>query len=152
MREILRNAWGTEIMKGGGELILAVEDEEMIRDFLQTILGQSGYKVILAADGMEGFQTYTQKMKEIDLVLLDMGLPGMSGEDVLSNILSMNPNAKVISTSGYIEPEVRKHALQNRAVDYLPKPYSIDDLLLKVHRSLYTGSRPAMQDYCRLGR
>ncbi len=137
IQEVLQGSRGLELIKGHGEVILAIEDEEMLRDFLHTVLGEGGYKVILAADGTEGFQTYMKRKNEIDLVLLDMGLPGMSGEDVLSGILSSNPKAKVISVSGYIEPEVRAGALRNGAVDYLPKPYFMEDLLLKLHRTLH---------------
>ena len=98
--------------RGQGEVILAIEDEPMLRDFLQMILGDGGYKVILAADGTEGIRTYMERMNEIHLVLLDMGLPKMSGEEVLSRIVSSNPNVKVISVSGSIDPEVQASALQ----------------------------------------
>lgn len=135
--DVLEGNGDSELGKGRGEVILAIEDEEMLRDFLHTVLGESGYTVMLAADGTEGYQTYMKNMGEIDLVLLDMGLPGMSGEDVLSGILSSNPGAKVISMSGYIEPEVQAQALRNGAVDYLPKPYFMEDLLSKLHRTLH---------------
>lgn len=84
---------------GRGELILAVEDEEMLRDFLQTVLEEDGYKVILAADGMEALRRYAEHMDEIDLVLLDMGFPKMSGDAVLAKLIALNPNVKVIAVS-----------------------------------------------------
>ena len=124
------------LIRGRGEVILVIEDEEMLREVLQMILVENGYKVIMAADGREGLQTYMERMKGIDLVLLDMGLPGMSGDEVLSRIVSHNPNAKVISVSGSVDPEVQAGALQIGAADYLPKPYLMGDLLLKVDRTL----------------
>lgn len=120
-----------------GEVILVVEDEEMLRDFLQMVLEENGYKVILAADGMEGVHTFLQHMNEISLVLLDMGLPGLSGEEVLSRIISLSPGVKVIAVSGSIEPEVEEVALRIGAVDYMPKPYLMKDLLLKVDHVLH---------------
>jgi DNA-binding response OmpR family regulator len=130
---------GIESFKGRGEVILAIEDEEMLRDFLRTLLEESGYKVLLAADGTEGLRTYIEHMNEIHLVLLDMGLPRMSGEEVLSRLLLANPNAKVISVSGSIDPEVQDGALHNGAADYLAKPYMMKELLMKVHQTLHSG-------------
>lgn len=131
--------------RGQGEVILAIEDEEMLRDFLQTILGEDGYKVILAADGTEAVRTYMERMNEISLVLLDMGLPGMSGEKVLSSLVTSNPKAKVIAVSGSVEPEVMEGALQMGASAYLSKPYLSDELLTKVHHTLHGTPGPVGQ-------
>jgi len=125
-----------ESLKGRGEMILAIEDEESLRDYLQTILEENGHKVLLASDGKEGLQIYMEHVHEISLVLLDMGLPGIGGAEVLAKLVTINPKVKVISVSGYIEPEVQSGALENGAVDFLPKPYLMGDLLTKVHRTL----------------
>lgn len=122
--------------KGHGELILAIEDDELLRGFLQTILGYNGYKVILAGDGTEGLRTYLERMNEIDLVLLDMGLPKMSGKEVLSSIVGSNPNARVIAVSGSFEPSVQVSTFQIGTVGYLPKPYLTEELLQKVDHAL----------------
>jgi len=123
--------------KGRGEVILAIEDEELLRDLLQTILEESGYRVLLAANGTEGVQIYMKHMDEISLVLLDMGLPKMSGEEVLSRLVSTKLGVKVVSVSGSIEPEVRESAIRSGAVDYLPKPYMMEDILMKVESTLH---------------
>ncbi len=128
-----------ESIKGRGEVILAIEDEDLLRDFLRTVLEENGYKVLLAADGIEGLQTYMEHLNEIHLVLLDMGLPRMSGEEVLSRLLLSNPNVKVISVSGSIDPQVQDGAFQNGAAGYLAKPYLIGELLMKVHDTLHRG-------------
>jgi len=73
---------------------------------------------------------------EINLVLLDMGLPQLSGPEVLARLISLNTSVKVIAASGYLEPEVKAGAFQIGAVDFLPKPYLIEDLLMRVHRVL----------------
>lgn len=121
---------------GHGEVILAIEDEEPLKDFLRTILTESGYRVLLASDGLEGLQTYRDHMKEVDVVLLDMGLPEMSGTEVLGGLLLLNPHAKVISATGSVEPDGKDDAMEMGALDSLTKPYRVEELLTKVHRSL----------------
>lgn len=127
-----------KVPRGRGEVILAIEDEEMLRDFLETILGEDGYRVILAADGSEGVRTYEERMQEISLVILDMGLPRMSGEDVLAQIVSLSPDARVIAVSGSIEPDVEAAALRRGAAAYIPKPYMTEELLRKVYHTLHS--------------
>lgn len=126
---------------GHGEKILAIEDEEPLKNFLNTILTENGYNVLLASDGLEGLKIYRQHMKEIDLVLLDMGLPEMSGREVLSDLLLLNPDAAVISASGYLDPNVEADALEMGALEFLPKPYRIEELLTKVQRALLPRDR-----------
>lgn len=125
-----------ESPNGHGEVILAIEDEEPLRDILKAILEESGYKVLLAPDGIRGLQIYRDHLNEINLVLLDMGLPEMSGAEVLAGLLLLNPHVKVISASGYLEPEVEADAFEIGALDFLPKPYKVEELLMKVHRAL----------------
>ena len=131
-----------DLPTGHGEMILAIEDEGPLKDFLHTILTESGYRVLLASNGLEGLQTYKEHTREIDLVILDMGLPEMSGTEVLTGLLLLNPDANVISASGYLEPEVEREALDIGAHEFLAKPYKIEELLTKVSRAL--GTRPRL--------
>lgn len=135
MQDRLKKAIGPE---GEGEMILVVEDEEKLREFIRAVLVRCGYRVIAAADGTEGVRKFAANKKEIGLVLLDMGLPGLSGEEVLSMILALQSGAKVIAVSGLIKPEVRTVAMQMGASDYLSKPYLSDELLLKVRDTLHS--------------
>lgn len=130
-----------EFPKGEGETILVVEDEEMLRDFLQAVLGENGYNVVLASDGTEAVRKFAEHIDGIDLVLLDMGLPRLSGEEVLSMILALKSCVKVIAVSGSIEPEVQSVALETGAADYLSKPYLSGELLLRVHDTLHSKVR-----------
>lgn len=129
-----------ELPKGHGEVILAIEDEEPLREFLKAILEESGYKVLLASDGTEGLEAYTDHQNEIDLVLLDMGLPELSGAEVLARLVLLNPHVKVISSSGYVQPEVRADAFEIGALEFLPKPYLPEELLVTVNRILQAGA------------
>lgn len=124
---------------GRGEVVLAIEDEEIQRDFLRMALRDAGYRVMLAADGSEAVRIYLEHSNDIGLVLLDMGLPGMDGMEVLATIVGSNPNARVIAVSGSVDPEVQTAILRRGAVDYLCKPYLTKELLGKVDRVLRNG-------------
>ena len=127
---------GSDLPKGEGETILVVEDEERSRDFLRAVLVMSGYKVILASNGTEGVLSFTAYRNEIKLVLLDMGLPGLSSEEVLSMIRALESDMKIIAVSGLINLEARSAVMEMGASDYLQKPYLSDELLIKLHEIL----------------
>lgn len=129
---------------GKGEMILVVESEKALKEFLSTVLTESGYKVLPASSGLEGLQTYREQMKKIDLVILDMGLSEMAGTEVLAGILMLNPSAKIISASGYLETESRNDALATGALDYMTKPYQVEEVLNKVRRAIGDGSDSAV--------
>jgi CheY-like chemotaxis protein len=113
---------GTILPKTGKETILLVDDEEMIRGVGQQILEIHGYSVLTAADGREAIELYLRHRAGIDLVILDLTMPRMSGTEVLTRIRNINPDAKVILSSGYHRGEVY------RAAAFLPKPYRADTL------------------------
>ena len=127
---------GSDLPKGEGETILVVEDEERSRDFLRAVLVMSGYRVILASNGTEGVLSFTAYRNEIKLVLLDMGLPGLSSEEVLSMIRALESDMKIIAVSGLINLEARSAVMEMGASDYLQKPYLSDELLIKLHENL----------------
>ena len=135
-----QNEESGEIPRGNGEVILAVEDEEALRDFLKALLEDAGYNLLLASDGIKGLLEYKEHMKEVSVVILDMGLPEMTGAEVLAELMMLNPGVKVILASGYLEPEVKADALKIGAMDFLPKPYMVGDLLTKIHIALMKDS------------
>ncbi|MDA8122966.1 MAG: response regulator [Deltaproteobacteria bacterium] len=108
--------------KPGKETILLVDDEEIIRSVCQQILELQGYSVITASDGQEAIDLYLRERERIDIVILDMTMPSMSGADVLTRIRTLNPHARVILSSGY---QTGEHHL---ASAFLPKPYRAEDL------------------------
>jgi len=87
-----------------------------------------------ATNGQTALDIYRQHKEEIDVVLLDIGLPRVSGRDVLLKIRSEKPDVKVIVTSGYIEPAI-KSEIDHARVKFLHKPYAPDDLF-KILQSL----------------
>ena len=125
-----------EAIGGAGETILVVEDEAPIRDFVENTLRYSGYNVLSSSDGLEAAEVFARHETDIDLVLLDMGLPKMSGAELLSILRRLAPDLRVIAASGYLEPELKAEIIDQGAIDFLPKPYMASDLLRKINRAL----------------
>jgi signal transduction histidine kinase len=113
--------------------LLLVEDEENMRRLLEKTFSRRGYRILTADTGQSALELYHQHKKEIDVVLLDMGLPQVSGREVLKKIRLEDPNAKIIVTSGYIEPGL-KSEIDSAHVKLLHKPYSQNDLFALVQR------------------
>ena len=114
---------------GGIETILVVDDEKFIRDTSSEILQRYGYNVLTAASGEQALEIYASRSGEIDLVLMDIGMPGMGGHKCLSGLLGINPQAKVIINSGYPVDGAVKQSLESGAAGYVGKPYHVNDLL-----------------------
>jgi len=125
----------TEIISvaGGNETILIVEDEESVIRMTEKVLERYGYSVLTAADGQEGLDVYKAKRDSIDLVLLDLTMPIMSGKMFLERILDIDQDVKVIISSGQGEEEMQKYTM---AKGYISKPYNIRNLAQTVRMVL----------------
>jgi len=135
VRVIEENAgMGAELVEipGGSETILVVEDEQMLRELLYGTLTGKGYTVLLAEDGQEMITQYVLNKENISLVISDMGLPKVGGYEAFKKIRSVDPSAKVILASGYLEPNVKSEILKSGARDFIQKPYSPEEVLKKV--------------------
>jgi len=119
------------IASKGNEAILLVDDEEIIRTLVKTVLEDNGYKLFTASDGMEALEFLTHKKEGIDLVLLDYNMPKMSGLEVARYIKEINPNIKIIICSGY-------HITDKQGIidGILLKPFKIEELLKMVRTTL----------------
>lgn len=116
--------------------ILVVEDEQLVRDLAERVLALHGYTVLSAPDGKVAVDLFRAQADKIDLVLLDLTMPGLSGAEVFAAIVQERPNARVLITSGYAEEEGQQ-LLQHPAVTgFLGKPYRIDRLIEQVQQSL----------------
>jgi len=115
--------------------VLIVEDEEKMLHALGKILVEQGYKVLKASDGEMAVETYQRHQDTIDVVLLDMGLPKMSGRDVLFRMKNRNPDVKVIIASGHFEDELISDIDQVGVKHLLRKPYMPDEVI-KILQSL----------------
>jgi PAS domain S-box-containing protein len=116
----------------GGETILLVDDESSILDIGVNILEQFGYSTLTARSGEEAVEIYQAKGGEISLVILDLGMPGMGGEQCLQEILKLNPKARVVIASGFAASQTVKYLMEAGAVGYVSKPYRLENMLKKI--------------------
>ncbi|MBI4799034.1 MAG: response regulator [Desulfarculus sp.] len=121
---------------GGAECVLLVDDEEALRDLGAHTLRAQGYQVRTARNGEEALEIYRANPGAIDLVIMDLSMPGMGGRNCLKKILALNPQAKVVVISGYSARSQVKSALEAGAQGYLAKPFLRADLLGAVRKAL----------------
>jgi PAS domain S-box-containing protein len=118
-----------EDVEGGSETILLVDDEEALRGIGSRTLRSKGYQVITASSGEEALAIYRENGRQVDLVIMDLGMPGMGGHQALKQILSLEPDARVIIASGYSADDQVKAALNAGGRGYVAKPFSRAELL-----------------------
>lgn len=110
-------------MPGGTETVLVVDDEEDLLDIEEGFLAAVGYKVIKAGSGEEALQLYRGKGAKIDLVVMDLGMPGMGGLECIKQILAHNPKAKIVVATGYADTAREKESKEAGALAFVAKPY-----------------------------
>lgn len=123
-------------LPGGNETILIVDDQETIWDFLIEALQNLGYSVLLAENGIDAVDIYKSNPDQIDLVLLDMIMPKLGGHKTFFQIKSIDPDAKILLSSGYISEEEVNDLLKNGAKGFLRKPHRIKELTTEIRRIL----------------
>ena len=126
-----------------GETILVIEDELVLLDALKILLEFEGYRVLLAADGAEAFALFDQNAGEIDLVISDLGLPGMGGWDVLRELRRRKPGLPGIVASGYLDPTVEREMLGDVVAATLEKPYAAEEVRRKIREVLGANEKRA---------
>ncbi len=131
----------TEVdVTGGNETILIIDDEEVIRDLGREILEDKDYRVLLAEDGEKGTAIFRERHAQIDMVLLDMVMPGKNGVEVFRELKSIDPEVKVVLVSGYSMDEKAREVLENGALAFIRKPYHPGELLKKIRELLESRS------------
>jgi DNA-binding response OmpR family regulator len=133
------NAAAPDILRGGKETILIAEDDEAVRDIIRISLERGGYKVIEATDGEEAIRTFTEHKDKIQLVLLDVVMPKKNGKEVFDEIKKTDPLMKILFTSGYTADIVHRKGICDDSIDFIPKPASPHNILLKVREVLDKG-------------
>ncbi len=105
-------------------IILMVEDEELLRAPVAKMLRRRGFVVLETTDGEAALDIYRERAAEIDVVLLDMTLPGASGADVMALMTLIRPDIKVVLTSAFSQETVMGELRGQRPAAYIRKPYS----------------------------
>jgi CheY-like chemotaxis protein len=121
---------------GGHETILLADDHEMVCRVGREILERLGYQVLTAADGAQALEVYTERMRDIDLVILDLSMPKLSGQEVLQHIRQLNPAASVLISSGFYTDQAVAEVGKDGAAGFVGKPYRPDELARAVRDAI----------------
>ena len=116
--------------------VLIIDDEAPVRRVAEDMLHVLGMKTVAAASGQEGIDLYKQRAANIDLIILDMKMPGMDGEETFRRLKSLNPEAKVILATGYSESDDLSTFVEQNTVEFLRKPFALSALAEKIQTVL----------------
>src|SRR5258708_15869708 len=115
--------------------VLIVDDQEVLRDVPEVMLRREGFEVVMAASGEEALSVLDQD-ENIDLVILDIMLPGISGIDTLRAVRISNPSLPVIVITAYSSIDGAIEAMKHGAFHYIPKPFKNEEVVLTVNKAL----------------
>jgi PAS domain S-box-containing protein len=124
----------------GTETILLVEDEKSVRDLARRILERRGYNVLAASDGGEAIELVEREEQQIHLLLTDVIMPGLNGQDVAERVRALRPDIRVLFMSGYNEEAVLRDGVLAPGTAFIEKPFSPSTLLDRV-RSILSADR-----------
>ncbi len=103
--------------------ILVVDDDECVREVVQTILEDQGCSVLTARDGRDAIEVFRRRGRDVSSVLLDMTMPGLDGEAVLTELRAIDPSAKVVLMSGDPQHPVARHLAGHDLTGFVEKPF-----------------------------
>jgi two-component system, cell cycle sensor histidine kinase and response regulator CckA len=119
-----------------GTTVLIIDDDAEIRSVTEMLLRRRGFEVLTAADGAEGLALFRLRANDIQAILLDLTMPGMSGLEVSRAIRALRPAAPIIFSSGFNEEISLEPLERTPSVTFLQKPYSVDLLMSKIDAAI----------------
>jgi PAS domain S-box-containing protein len=122
--------------QSASSMILVIDDEEPVREAVTDILEMEGLPVITAASGEEGLRLYRERAADIRLVLLDLSMPGLSGEETFHALKQINPEVRVVVSSGYQQVEATARFEGLGLAGFIQKPYDASTLITEIRRHL----------------
>ncbi len=128
-----------EVFNGKGKTILVIDDESLLRKVATSMLATLGFTVITAENGLEGIEKYAEHQADISIILLDMMMPVMNGEETFQKLRLMNPEVKVLLCSGYNEQEATQRFTGKGLAGFIQKPYRLNALSESIAEILATG-------------
>jgi CheY-like chemotaxis protein len=120
------------LTRGRGERVLVIDDEYAVRNVLGLSLSHLGYEVETAASGLEGVEKFQQDPDGFRLVILDLLMPGLSGEEVFNRLRAIRSSVAVLIVSGFSSEHVVQRILEDGGMDFIQKPFSMEVLSEKV--------------------
>ena len=120
-------------------LVLLIDDEEVVREIGSDMLKTMGMKCLTAANGSEGIELFKQRASEISLVILDIEMPGISGEKVFQVLRELRPDVKILIASGYGRDYLESEVFKSKIDHFMPKPFKTEQLSYQVNRLLRGG-------------
>ena len=120
----------------GSETVLAVDADPMILDLVEETLTPLGYKVLSAASGEEALEMLSAQQEKIDLLLTDVVLPGIKGQDLARELLVSCPEVRILFMSGYLCPSMAHSASDHGFEAFIQKPFALNSLLRKMRKLL----------------
>lgn len=123
--------------------ILFVDDEEAVRQMAKRALERHGYEVLLATNGREAIEALKESAARTDLVVLDLSMPGKSGQEALPELQKIKPGLQVLVSSGYGKDEVLGRFAGSPIAGFIQKPYSVQQLVNKVEEGMTTREKLA---------
>ena len=118
------------------QTILIADDERLLRRTLKRALAREGFSILIAENGTEAVQLYSENKESIDLCILDLNMPMLSGTEALNQIRSIRDDANVVISSGESEEEILARCSPCRPNGILQKPFALDKLLQDVQSFL----------------
>ena len=131
----VRNVPAT-VQKGHDETVLLIDDEEMIIDVGRGLLAELGYTVLVARSGSEALEVYRQNAGRIDIVIMDMIMPGLGGGETFDRLKRINPNVKVLLASGYSINGQATTIIERGCDGFIQKPFTMMQLSAKMREIL----------------
>lgn len=128
------------VSSGGTETVLLAEDDDSVRDLMKTVLGEAGYSVRDAANGIDAVRLFEEHRDDVSLVILDVIMPGMNGKAVYDEIRKIRSDVKVLFCSGYASDIIYKKGVLDDGLNFISKPVSPQVFLKSVRRILDSGT------------
>ncbi len=123
-----------DVIQRGRETILLVDDDPSIREFGQELLARYGYRILLAESGEDAVSQFSVHFNDIDMVILDLGMPGMGGYRCLKEMLKIDVTARILIVSGYGSVSEFQKSLTSGAKGFICKPYRIEEMLSAIRK------------------
>ncbi len=143
-KKVPKEVYTAKTILTGSESILLVDDESSIIEVCRDILINLGYKILTAGSGHEAVDIYKLNKGDVDLVILDMIMPGMNGSETYKKLKSLNPDIKVILSTGYSGSDQAQQILDSGCQGLIQKPFRIDDLSQKIREVLDQKARAGL--------